>query len=212
MSRVAPDLFNDNLENNVIKPFFAIEMLFDGDETLRLWTGKGELEYEGNSWFGAGDVLSFSVVTETSEMAAEGAVVTLSGVSTALVSLALQEPYQGRRARVYFGLHLNQQVVSLVDREGNLLVDDEGRAYIGNYGPSDEETLVEIFSGFMDQMNIEEGPELSTIELTIENKLLALEKSASVRYTDAYQQYLYPNDKGFEYLEALEDQEITWGA
>lgn len=212
MSRVTPDTFVDNIENDVIKPFFAVEMNFDDNQTLRLWTGKGELEYDGYSWFGAGDVLSFSTVTETAEMAAEGAVVTLSGVSTSLVSLALQEPYQGRKARVFFGLHLDQQVVALVDTDGNLLVNDEGKAYIGNYGPDAAQSMVEVFSGFMDQMNIEEGPELSTIELTIENKLIALEKSSSVRYTDAYQQYLYPDDRGFEYLEALEDQDITWGS
>ena len=114
MSRDIPTTLSDNIENDVVKPFFALEMLFDNDETLRVWTGLGVLSYQGNDWYGTGDFLALNTVTETTEMSAEGAVVTLSGVPNEVLSLALTEPYQGRRAHIYFGLHLDGEVVSLL--------------------------------------------------------------------------------------------------
>ena len=69
----------------------------------------------------------------------------------------------------------------------------------------------EIFSGFMDQMNINEGPETSSIEITIENKLIDLERARNARFTSAYQKSIYPNDKGLEFVESLQDKEIVWG-
>ena len=41
-----------NLEDDVVYPFFAVELLFD-DSPLRLWTGLGTRVYDGNSWAGA---------------------------------------------------------------------------------------------------------------------------------------------------------------
>ena len=43
MSRVLPDTIVDALDDNVIYPFFAVEMNFDSDNVLRLWTGVGTL-------------------------------------------------------------------------------------------------------------------------------------------------------------------------
>jgi hypothetical protein len=98
------------LNNEVVYPFFAIEMLFDGSQTLRLWTGVGTLVYEGNSWFGTGNMLAIESVEETSEISAKGASVTLSGVPSEVLSLALSEPYQGRVANIYFGTFSSGQL------------------------------------------------------------------------------------------------------
>ena len=55
MSRVLPTTIVDALDDNVIYPFFAVEMNFDGDDVLRLWTGVGTLTFDGVSWTGTGD-------------------------------------------------------------------------------------------------------------------------------------------------------------
>ena len=39
----------------------------------------------------------------------------------------------------------------------------------------------------MDQMNIEEGPEVSRVELKIENRLIDLERQRVGRFTSEYQ-------------------------
>jgi len=171
------------LDDEVIEPFFAIELLFDGNEILRLWTGIGQAIIDGDTYTGTGNLLNVSAIEETTEIAVRGATLTLSGVPSELVSLALSEPYQGRVCKIYFG------IVS-------------GNTY---------SNLTEIFSGFMDEMNIDEGPDTSTIELKVENKLIDLERARVARYTSQYQKSLYPNDRGFDFVESIQLQRILWG-
>ena len=170
------------LDDAVVYPFFATELLFDGTP-LRLWTGVGEATIDGNTFTGTGTLLDISSVEETSEIAVRGATLTLSGVPTEVISLALQTPYQGRVCNIYFGM---------VD----------GNSYSG---------LTQIFSGYMDEMNIEEGPDSSAIELKVENRLIDLERARVRRYTSGYQKSVYPGDLGFDFVEDLQDKEIVWG-
>lgn len=213
MSRDISTTVRDALDDEVIYPFFAIEMLFDGDQVLRLWTGQGTLTYNGLDWYGTGNLLTFNTIEETSEIAAKGATVTLSGVPSEVISLALTEPYQGRKANIYFGMFTYVDQYSVDQYEPDLILDfssdyyavsQEGDAYV-------MQTLTQIFSGYMDQMNIEEGSDTSTVTLTIENKLIDLEKPRTARFTSSWQKYIFPNDLGLDFVEDLQDKEIFWG-
>lgn len=185
MSRDIGTVIQNAVDDDVIYPFFAVELMFDGEEVLRMWTGNGTLSYLGNTWYGTGELLQIDTVEETSEIAAKGATLTLSGIPTSLLSLALSEPYQGRIANVYFGLHVE--------------------------GETTTDSMTKIFSGYMDQMNIDETPEGSTISLTVENRLIDLERLRTARYTSGYQKSIYPNDKGLDFVEDLQDKQIYWG-
>lgn len=185
MSRDISTVLAQAIEQQVVYPFFAIELLFDNDQTLRMWTGLGELSYNSLIWYGAGNLLTIEAIEETSETAARGATVTLSAIPTEVVSLALSEPYQGRKATIYFGAHV----------EGQL----------------DSASMTEVFSGYMDQMSIEEGPTNSSIQLSIENKLIDLERPRTARFTSAYQKSLYPDDLGLDFVEDLQTKQISWG-
>lgn len=193
------------LNNEVVYPFFALEMLFDGSQTLRLWTGVGTLVYEGNSWFGTGNMLAIESVQETSEIAAKGASVTLSGVPSEVLSLALSQPYQGRVANIYFGTFSSGQLKT--ESSDYILLEDGSTILLERT----ETGFANIFSGYMDQMNIEEAAETSTIKLTLENKLVDLERPRVSRYTSAYQKSVYPNDKGLNFVESLQTKEFSWG-
>ena len=48
MSRVLPTSVVDALDDDVIYPFFAVELNFDGSDVLRLWTGVGTLNVQGS--------------------------------------------------------------------------------------------------------------------------------------------------------------------
>jgi hypothetical protein len=205
MSRDVQQTAIDAISNDVIYPFFAVELLFDGDEVMRLWTGVGTLVYEENSWYGTGNLLTFDTVEETSEIAAKGATVTLSGVPSEVLSLALSEPYQGRQAKIYFGTFATDAL--LTESSNYLLFEDGGKIMLEDARTS----LTEIFAGYMDQMNIEEGPDSSTIQLSIENKLIDLERPRTSRFTSAYQKSLFPNDLGLDFVEDLQTKELYWG-
>jgi len=47
MTRSLPTTITDALDDSVVYPFFGVELNFDGDNVLRLWTGVGTLTFEG---------------------------------------------------------------------------------------------------------------------------------------------------------------------
>lgn len=166
------------ITNDEIQPFYAVELLFDSG-VVRLWTGYQDKTIGGETYVGAGNLLSIPSVEEVSDMSARSAEIVLSGISTQLVTLALQEPYQGRTARILFGI--------------------------------DGQTPVEVFGGLMDVMTINDSGETSTISLTVESRLVELERVRPFRYTDNNHKLRYPNDDFFSFVPALQDREIVWG-
>ena len=181
MSRDLTSVVETALTADVIEPFFAVDLLFDSPSELYLWTGVGDKTINSKTYQGAGALLQIEPIEETADISARGASLTLSGVPSSLLSHALQTKYQGRVCKIYFGV-------------------------MGT--PAD---YVEVFSGYMDQMTIDEGPESSSISMTVENKLVALERPAATRYTSAYQKSQYSGDKGLDYVEGLQNKKIIWG-
>jgi hypothetical protein len=205
MSRdLATDII-DALDDDVIYPFFAIELLFDGDNTLRLWTGLGTLTHNSQEWVGTGTLLNISTVEEASEIAVKGATVTLSGIPSSVISLALSQPYQGRVCNLYFGMFT---VNKLLQQSDDYILMQTGAKVLLQ---TDQTSISNIFSGYMDQMNILETPSTSTIELVVENRLIDLQRARIARFTSEYQKSLYPSDLGLDFVEDLQDKDISWG-
>ena len=205
MSRDLSTITIENIEQGVVYPFFATELRFDNN-VVRMWTGQGTLILEdGTEWIGLGQLLNISSIEETSEMAVKGASISLSGIPSELLSLALSEPYQGRVAKVYFGTF--QQGSVLQESASYILLQNGSRINL----ESTSTGFNELFSGYMDQMNIEESGDTSTIEMAVENKLIDLERARVARYTSGYQKSIYPNDLGLDFIEDLQDKQIPWG-
>ena len=194
------------ISQDVVQPFFAVELLFDGNETLRMWTGQGTLVLDdGTQWVGTGNLLDISSIEETSEMSVKGATLTLSGVPSEVLSLALSEPYQGRVCNIYFGTFSSGAL--LKETNNYILLQDGSRINV----ETGEKGFNQLFSGYMDQMNIDDGPETSTIELKVENRLIDLERARVARYTQYYQKSIYPADEGFDFVEDLQTRKVPWG-
>ena len=206
MSRDLSSNTIENISQDVVYPFFATELRFDGDNVLRLWTGQGTLVLEdGTNWIGTGNLLNISAIEETSELAVKGATLTLSGVPSEVLSLALSEPYQGRVCNIYFGTFSQGSI--LQESSSYILLQDGSRINL----ETTDKGFNEIFSGYMDQMNIEESGETSTIQLLVENKLVDLERARVARFTSGYQKSIYAGDLGLDFVEDLQDKQIPWG-
>jgi len=206
MTRDLSTVTIDNIDSDVVYPFFAVELQFDGANTLRMWTGQGTLVLQdGTEWVGLGTLLNISSIEETSEMAVKGASITLTGVPSAVLSLALSQPYQGRVCNIYFGTFSTGAIL----QEGGsyILLQDGSKINLqdGSAG------FNQVFSGYMDQMNIQENANTSTIELLVENKLVDLERARVARFTSGYQKSVYPSDLGLDFIEDLQDKQISWG-
>lgn len=171
------------LEADVLQPFLAVKLDFDGDP-IRVWTGTGNITINSEEYFGAAALLGVETVSETASVQANGANISLSGVPSDLLSAALNENYQGRDAIIYFGTLSNGAVVS---------------------------SPYAIFKGFIDTMVLAETGDTSTMTLAAENRLIALEVAKVRRYTSEDQKIDFPDDKGFDFVAGLQDKEIVWG-
>lgn len=200
----------DNLGQPVVRPFFALDLLLD--DPLYFWTGLGELTLGGVTYTGAGNLLNVSTISETGDIRAANATVTLSGIPSSMLSLALQTKYHGRLAKIKFGLtSLDQDF--LLTEGGDLLLQENGGEISVSFG--DATVLSTLFVGYMDQMSIDEGPDTSAIALSLESKLVDLERPRIIRYTSEAQAIRFPNlpyaDKAFEFVNDLQTRPLLWG-
>ena len=194
MTRSTPASLLTALSQPEVLPFYAVEMDFDS-APVRFWTGYGDRTIGGETYLGTGNLLSIGGLEEVNDLSAKRITLQLSGVPASLVSLALQEPYQNRDCKIYFGT------------TGTTVRDGSGTWQLSHT----DIPPIEVFSGLMDVMTIEDSGESSTISLTVESKLVRLEKASNWRYTDGSQKSRYPSDTFFSYLADLQDRDIVWG-
>jgi len=82
------------------------------------------------------------------------------------------------------------------------------KIYLGCEG---ETETVELFTGLMDNMPITDTANGATITLTVESKLIDLERPRVLRYTQESQKNRYSADTFFSYVADLQDKQILWG-
>ena len=166
-----------------VRPVLMAEMDFSGGY-VRANTSPYTLSFEGNDYLGVGNLGSIETITESSGLQALGIQLTLSGIPSEMIAIALGEHYQGRSCRIFMGL---------LDENHELIADP-----------------IEIFTGRMDTMDIESGT-TSTITVSAESRLVDWERPRIRRYTDADLQREYPGDLGLEYVALMAEKEIIWG-
>jgi hypothetical protein len=169
---------------DLVRPIILVQCAFDSGN-LNLWNGVGNLTVSSVDYVGAGTLLAIGEIAETSELQANGITVTLSGITDPLLSKARDEDYQGRELKVLLGaMDASNGVIS---------------------------TPVNVFSGFMDTMAINDSSETATIQIAVENRLIGFERKRVRRYTAEDQLIDFPNDKGLEFVADMAEKEIVWG-
>ena len=151
-----------------------------------LWSGYGNLVYNSTTYLGIGTLGTISPLEETTDLAARGLTLRLSGVPTANVALALTENYQGRECSIMFG--------ALSPTAGTLIA-----------------SPVTVFAGRMDVMQITDDGNTAEITMTAESKLMDFKRPREIRYTDEEQQQLFPGDVGLEFVNDIQEKAIYWG-
>ena len=188
MSRSITTAFNNAITSQVVRPLLAVELEFSTG-TLRFWNGYGDLTMtaggSSNTFTGLGDLMGVSAVSESDQVEAIGASLSLTGIKSSLISSALSANYTNRNASIFLGLF------------------DTNKSVIAD--------VYTLFKGKMDIMKIDEGAESATIVLNLENRLIALDRQKERRYTHEDQQLSFSGDLGFEFVPDLQDKEIIWG-
>jgi hypothetical protein len=184
MSRDLTPVFAAALTARELRPVIFYEGAF-ASGSLRLWSGLSAIDWAGQSWSGAGALLGLGSVEETGSVVASGTVVSLSGVPPDLVQLAIAEARQGLPGKLWLGL---------LTESGAIIADP-----------------VLAFAGRLDVPEITDDVESCRITISYESRLIDLNTARSWRYTHESQKAIWPEDRGFEYVTAIQDQEIKWG-
>lgn len=163
-------------------------LFFEGEfptAAVRFWAGLGSIDWNGQTWVGAGNLIGVSSVEEGTDVVATGLMVTLAGLPPSLVSAVIGDARQGLPGRIWLGF---------LDAAGALIVDP-----------------VQVFAGRLDVPQIADGAENCVITISYESRLIDLNRPREFRYTHESQRVLSPGDKGLEYVAALQDKELAWG-
>lgn len=169
---------------DIIAPILFAELDFSGG-FVRVHSSIGTIAWGGYDWLGVGTFGNVSAVEDSAELQRQTVSYTLNGIPTAMMSVVLNEDYQGRSAKLYLGFF---------DRNTGLLTD----------------TPALIALGKMDVSKVKQGKTL-TITITAESRVSAWNRPIVRRYTNAEQQARFTGDKGLEFIDQASRKEIYWG-
>ena len=189
MSRNLTSGTSDELGKSQVFPVIFAEAEFSTG-TLRLWTGADTISWNGETWIGAGQLLSIEPDKETIRINATGLRLSLSGIDSANIANALVNARQNKPVNCWMGF---------LDSSGNIIVDP-----------------FKFFSGLVDILTITEDGDTSVITLQAENRLIALNRARIRRYTDEDQKTGivgkdWSDDKGFRHVTEIQEWAGLWG-
>jgi hypothetical protein len=185
MPRSASSAFLTALSQPIIRPAFLVQAGF-ASGPVYLWTGRGSLTWNGQTWLGTGSQGIISTIEEGSTVEAKGITLSLSGIDPSLLTGILTEFQLGLPCFVYF---------ALFDGTPALIPDP-----------------IPAFAGRMDQPTIDVDGSGCTITIAVESRLMDMNVSAARRYTQEDQQRDHPNDQAFNFVPALQEVSVLyWG-
>lgn len=181
------------LTSPTCQPYYAVEALFDDADGDRY----DEAGYTGDRairlWTGLGE----RTITGKTYVGG-GGVLQISGLEEAA-------DLSAKGASVTLS-GISPSIMSLALSEPY-----QGRFVRILLGEASQSSTMEVFSGLIDKMDIAHSSESVTITLTIESKLVTLQRSNIRRYTSANHKLRHPTDTFFDAVSSLADKEIVWG-
>jgi hypothetical protein len=133
---------------------------------------------------GIGSLGSIGDISEGTEVKAEGATITLSGIDPALLNDCLNDIKLGAPVTLWLGLFSDGAVIATYP----------------------------LYVGTVDRPTIPIGPDMISITLALENRMANLQRPSNRRYTASDQMYYFPTDSGFSWVETLNDIALVWGS
>lgn len=174
----------------IVKPVVRPRILFEGTladgSTVRYWNGRGDLSWNGQTWFGSGQVITMGSVEETDDIQAQGTSLQINAIPPAMKSIVLQSLANG-----------NAGIFRVATVDDNRNVIDAPKI---------------AFRGRLDGAEIDDNDVTNPKgTLTYENELVDLERPREWRWTDGHQKKLYAGDRGLEHIAGLQDAQVPFG-
>ena len=152
--------------------------------TVRFCSAMHDVEWDSNTYLGAGAVSAVEPVMESVSPTALARNIRFSGIDTSYLTAILDDAYQGQTVREY---------LALCDEHWQIIADP-----------------ILTFEGRMDEPEISVGTE-AVIQLSVENRMAGWDQPRLRRYNYADHSSRNPGDLFFEFVEELQDKAIVWG-
>lgn len=175
---------NAELVKGKISPVFLVDAEFLSG-TAHLWSGIGNVTFNGFTYIGVGGLGGISAVTESNQIEAQNITISFSAIPAKYVMEAINEVRPNNKVRVWFGF-----------------LQDNG-ALVAN--------PLQVYAGRMDVPTLDEAVPDAQITITVENPLVDLQRAPNRRYTNEDQKIDFPDDKGFEYVAGIQNWNGKWG-
>ena len=182
MSRNLTTALATALASNSVRPAIFVSLEF-ASGTVNFWSGKNDKTYDSKTYTGLGDLTGLDMPEETSNGSTNGMSISLSGIPSANVSLALEE-YQNRPATV---------LLAALDDSDAIISDP-----------------YQIFAGLIDVISINDDGNTSSIGINLEGYAYGVGPSLD-RYTNEAQKRNYATDTGLRFVRSLSEKQIFWG-
>lgn len=153
-------------------------------ETAYLWSGLGDLFWNGQTWKGLGALLGLTVSEDAATVEARGITVLLSGLDSDLLADLQGEFQPGLPATVYLAVW-----------SGGAIIPDP---------------LV-MWAGRTDQPTVDVAPDAVTISQACESRLADMNVAVDRRLTHLDQQMDWPGDLGLQFVDAIQEMTLFWG-
>lgn len=179
-----PTDISNRLSNDNHTLAFGVQFELDSGD-VNVWTGIGDFAgLDGNTYTGAGELLSISNIEESKELQSTNLTINISGLSAEVYAAVTGEDMQNRLVtlRLFF---FHPDTMAEIDN-------------------------VILFKGRIDGITITDGDSFSII-FSCENKLVDLTRPKNLLYTPETQEYLYTGDKGLEFVPEIQEQQLFWG-
>lgn len=173
-------------------PLFLVDLPINND-TIHVWSGVGNFTWNGNTYLGVGSLGTITPATEGTDITAQGASISLSGVNKAYVNDALSDVQLGAVATIWMGA-LDPDTVTLIGQP------------------------VVMFRGLVDAPTVsipatqsDDGtPATSTITIPLESRLATLGSGQQRKYSRADQNLKYPDDTAFNWVSLMNYLALKW--
>lgn len=169
------------LEQGNIRWAYLVDVEFDVNP-LRFSSLYSDLDYDGKTYIGAGNLGTISATQENSALEPSSVNLTISGVNPAVLPTVFDQEYINRPASI------------------RLLVLDDNGGVVG---------VLPYYGGLISDLSLNFSS-TSSIQISLADQLSVWSREKVSRYTDQDQKTRYPNDRGFEFVEQIQDLEIVW--
>ncbi len=183
MARELPTGWAAVFEAKLVRPVFLVDLDWPGG-AVYAWNGYGTISWNGQTYLGTGHLGHISPMRESKDGRANGIVLTMEGIPSALLPEVLANDAPGRPGKVWL---TGMTVPGVFDADP-----------------------YPMFDGVIDVTPIDDEGTTATISVQLEKELID-RRIHHRRNTHEDQQIESPGDDIFQYVAGLSTKEGVWG-